>query len=374
MGKRELVLIALFLVAGVVVYQVTAPPPPPGSDLSVGGIFQRIRREMQGARETASGESRKTVSVAPGATLVRITLPRPNDLTITGADRDDISIEMRSVARGFTQAEAKAAADAAMVKAETTGDAIALTGAWEDHRGPAGYVTQAAITITLPRRLALRLQPHTGLLSVTNVTSIDVVSSRGETHVTGTVGDVQLGHVGGTLEVSGGASLKLTARNSRGEISKLTGTVRIEATGSRLKLSDLRGRVDLESHNSDLTFADANALKAPLRYNGVGGSLRIEGLRTEARIDGRNTDLDVRLAAPAPVTIYNLGAIVVTAPPGGYTLDATTSEGRISIDESGITPSEGPEARAAGKVRGGGPVLTLRATRGRIEIRKGDGK
>src|SRR5215471_5946985 len=162
MGKRELVLIVAFFVAGVVVYQVTAPPPPPGTDVSVGGIFQRIRRQMQGARETYSGPSRQTIPVAPAAALVRISLPRMSELTITGADRDDVAIEMTTSSRGYTQADAKAAADAATIKSDWNGDTLALTGTWEDHRGPAGYVTQAAITILVPRRLAISLLPHLG--------------------------------------------------------------------------------------------------------------------------------------------------------------------------------------------------------------------
>ena len=54
MGKRELVLIALFAALGVGVYQLTAPPAPAGSDLSVGGIFQRMRRSVQDSRLGAS--------------------------------------------------------------------------------------------------------------------------------------------------------------------------------------------------------------------------------------------------------------------------------------------------------------------------------
>src|SRR5436190_13555084 len=146
MGKRELVLIALFLVAGVVVYQVTAPPAPPGSDLSVGGIFERAKRQMRGARESASGESRQTVAVSAAATIVRISLPRPCDVTIIGADRDDIAIVVHTTARGYTQAEAKAAADAASVKAGVAGEAVSLTGVWEDRRSPSGYIVQSAIS------------------------------------------------------------------------------------------------------------------------------------------------------------------------------------------------------------------------------------
>jgi hypothetical protein len=80
----------------------------------------------------------------------------------------------------------------------------------------------------------------------------------------------------------------------------------------------------------------------------------------------------VSLAAAAPVTIYNLGAIVVTGPPGGYTIDAVATEGRITSEDASITatPSEGPDARVSAKIRGGGPTLNLRSTRGRIELRR----
>ena len=185
-----------------------------------------------------------------------------------------------------------------------------------------------------------------------------------------TAGDVQLTHIGGALEVIGASSLTLTARNSKGEVSKITGATRLDATGGRLSLGELAGTLDVEARNADLVFEHAGGLKPAFRVNAIGGSLRIDGLRTEGRIDGRNTDIDVKLDAAAPVTIYNLGAIVVTAPPNGYTLDASTTEGRVTVEDSGITPSEGPDSHAAGKVRGGGPTLTLRATRGRIDVRK----
>jgi hypothetical protein len=376
MGKRELVLIALFAVLGIVVYQFTAPPSPPGSDVSVGGLFQRMRRSVQGPRESATGELHRTVPVDGAIQTVRINVPRPSDLTITGADRNDIAIDIRTTARGFSQAEAKAAADGATVAQASAGDTMTLTSTWEDRRGPAGFVTQAAVTIAVPRRLHVSLLAHIGLLGVKDVASVDVASSRGETHVTGTIGDVRLQQIGSTIEIAGGASLKLTTRNGHGEISDITGNASIEATGARLRLTALSGALDIESRNSDITVEKIERVKPPLRFNGTGGALRIDGLRTEARIDGHNSDIDVRLAAAAPVTIYNVGAIAVTAPPDGYTLDAVATEGRITTDESNIvaTPSDGPDARVNVKIRGGGPTLTLRATRGRIDVSGAAGK
>jgi len=250
---------------------------------------------------------------------------------------------------------------------------VVASGEWDSgrRRGGDSFINQAVISLTVPRRLAINIQPHIGLLNVSNVAKLEVASSRGETHIVGTAGDVQVTHISGALEITGGAALKLTARNSRGEISGIAGNVRLEATSSRLKLNGLSGQLDVETRNTELALEKSPALKTGSRFNVQGGELRIDGLRTETRIDAKNTDVNVKIDAAAPITIYNVGAIVVTAPPGGYTLDAVATEGRITSDDSRITATtgDGPDARASAKIRGGGPPLTLRATRGRIEVR-----
>jgi hypothetical protein len=378
MGKRELVLIALFVVAGIVIFQVTAPPAPAGSDVSVGGIFQRMRRTIQGSREQASADRTQTYPVEGDVKLLRVNLPRPCNLTITGGDGNDIGVELHVVARGFSQAEAKAAAEGAAVKIERAGDAMVAPSIWNMSRSKSGdaFLNQVTIALTVPRRMAVRLEPHFGTLTVAGIASLEVMSSRGDTRVTGVPGDIVLTHVAGALEVQGGATLKLTSRNGRGEVSRIAGATRLDLTGAHLKVSEVAGPLEVESRNSELTVDKIAGLKPTLRYNGQGGELRIEGLHVESRIDGRNTDIDVRLDGAAPVTIYNLGAISVTAPPGGYTLDAVAAEGRIESEDSGITATPGsePDARAQAKIRGGGPTLTLRSTRGRIELRKPAGK
>jgi hypothetical protein len=172
------------------------------------------------------------------------------------------------------------------------------------------------------------------------------------------------------------SALKLTTRSSRGTVKEIAGPVTIDATGGNLALTGLRGPVEIEGRNTDFTL-DADArLEPELRINLTGGHLRVGGLKVAARIDGRNSEINVALDAPAPVTIYNVGAITVTAPPGGYDLDASATDGRITSEDGSITatPSDGSDARASAKIRGGGPPLTLRATRGTIEVLKPAGK
>jgi hypothetical protein len=375
MGKRELVLIAVFVVLGFVVYQLTAPPPLPGSDeISFGRIFRNMKRGVQGSRETATAESKQTVAIAASLRELRINITRQGELTVTGEDRADIAAEMRITARGFDQGEANAAANAHKLKIEPVGDSLVVSLDSSATRGlPRNTgISQMAVVLKVPKRLTLRIEPHVGRMILSDLAGAEVMGSRGETRITGFTGRVAVTHSAGQLEIDGLPSLKLNARNSRATIKGVTGPATIDSIGGEVAISNLLGTLEIEARNTDLKLDDLKGLKPPLRINASGGEIRVNGLRTEARLDGRNSVIDATLAAPAPVTIYNLGEIRVTAPPGGYALDAMATEGRITMEDGDVKPSEGSDPRAQGPVRGGGPTLTIRSTRGSITVRKPD--
>jgi hypothetical protein len=365
MGKRELLLIALFAAVGVVVYQVTAPPPAPGSQgFSIARMMQSLRRGVQGNRASAQVEKTHIELIDQDVQELRFVLGGI-DLTVTGEDRPDAEIQMRVTSNGFDEAEAKRLADVTALSVTRTGSQLRI-GITYPHAG----IQRAKLMLRVPQRLRMRLEPANGRLDVSNLSGVEIMSMRGDTSIKSIHGPVTMDYRGGALAIDGAASVKLTTRGDA-KVQHVTGTLVARTLGGDLTLLDITGPADIETRNTDLRLEQIDALKGPLRVDATNGSLKILGLRTEARIDGRDTDLDIACDAPAPVTIYSTAQdIHITPPPGSYTLDAVATDGHISISDGTLKPTASEtEQRAAGPIRGGGPTLTLRATRADINVR-----
>ena len=389
MGKRELLLIVVFVILGVVLYEATGPSRAPGA--SFGGIIQNFKRHIQGNRASAEAHSTATTPVGAGVRELRVTLGQ-SEVTIAGEDRNDISADLTVTARGFDDAEARQAADTYKVAFDNVPEAIVMSlgGSRSSLPGPAGLPgppgppgatrerrlenrspARVMLTLKVPRRLRVRLEPFGGRLNIDGVAAVDAMGSRGEVKIANVAERVSLTHGAGQLTLDHIGALKLNARNSRGSIRHVEGLVAIESVAGELTISDVTGPIDIQSRGTDYRLEKLAALQPPLKIDATSGRLRIDDLKTEARIDGRNTDLDIALAQAAPVTIYSTGEdINVTAPPGGYTIDAIATEGRVSLNDGNLTPSGGEnEQQAKGAVRGGGPTITLRATRASVNLR-----
>lgn len=367
MGKRELVLLAIFAVLGVALYHVTAPPPPPGSEgFSVARLIRNVRRHINGSRETASAHSQ--VSLDAGAVReLRINIMRGSALTITGENRTDIAADFQVTARGYDRPEAQAGADASHVKIEKAGDTALVS--LDMPRNT--FIPDVTLNLKVPKRLSVRMDAHFGRLVVNDVAALEVAGSRGETHIARIAGRLSLTQSVGDLEIVDAGALRLNARNSRGTVRGIHGAVSIQAIGGELTLIDVAGPVDIDARNTDVQMEKLAALKPPLRVQATNGRLRISDLRTEARLDVTGTEVDVALDAAAPLTIYGAReTVTVTPPPGGYALDATANEGRLTVEDGNLKPTESDgEQHAEGAVRGGGPPITLRTTRADIVVR-----
>jgi hypothetical protein len=374
MGKRELLLIVVFVAVGVIVYSFTAPPPGPNErSLSLSHFINEIRREVRGD----PGKAEITTTTAyPLDTETTEIVVRDNfsQVQIVGEQRTDIEATVRVTSNGYDDEEAKRLAGETKLKTDRPGGAISFS-----PDAPERGVQRLYLTMKVPSRLHVRVETPSSRIGITNVPSLDITSGRTETTVKQVTGRANVVQRGGKLVIEDVEALKLNARGAETTLRNIRGDASITVISGDMRAEGLSGPIDLEVQNAEVRVDRPEKSKGPLRVNAVGGQVTLNGLRSEARIDARNAEIAVVMGAPAPVVIYTTGdeAIDVTLPTGGYVLDAVATEGRISEDvvrELGLAVTTGSDAakeqRVSGSVKGGGPTITIRTTGGNIRLAK----
>ena len=380
MGKRELVIAVLFIVTGFVVYQVTAPPADPSSSgFSLRRMADEIRREIRGQRETAETTFTATRPVAPTVSEVRLVFPI-GTVTIIGEDRGDISAEMHVRSTGYDAAEAERLAKASVLEFDAAGELMIITAKF-----PVEGRQTPTLTLRIPSRLGVRMDDKGSALEISDVASVLIGSGRARTTVQRVAGEVTLTQRGSQLTVTDVGSLKLTTMSGTdARVAQVRGDSTFSLQTGELIAEDLAGSVEVESRSAELQFDKLQKVTG-VRINANLGEIVMIGLAADTRIDGRRTEIRIEHAGGAPLAVYNDGeTIELTVPPGGFTMDARAAGGRISVDQAltdaGLvskggttetTESDAPteETHVTGTVRGGGPPITLRATRGDIVLR-----
>ena len=380
MGKRELLLVAVFVVMGFVVYQVTSPPADPNRPgWSFRGLMDQVRREVRGNQSRA--ELTKTQTIPAPATLREIRIVNfPTSVAIVGEDRADIEAVLKVTSRAFDDAEAKATAEATKLLMDPAGELLTLTMNYPEP----GQQT-AVLSLKIPKRFKLRVDEKGGTLVVTDIAALTLGPSRGQTTITNIAGPVQLAsHRGSTLVITNVGALKLNTINAETRISGVRGPATMNFQAGDITGEGFEGTIELESRNAELVFQKLEKATGPLRFSNTGGQITVRGLAAETRIDGRRTEIRVEQASAAPLAVYNEGETTeVTLAAGGFDIDALSVIGRITLDDAlqkgGLTVATTKtaenngggreESRVAGKVKGGGSQVTLRATRGDITLR-----
>jgi putative adhesin len=367
MGKRELLLVAAFVIVGGLVYQFSAPPPAPGErSFSLSQLTESLRRSVRGNRAAAELTSSSAHPVDAGISELRLSL-RSSEISVVGEDRADIAAELRIHSTGYDEAEAQQLAKETMLKVDRAGPRLVMGIDYPEN----GRQT-VRFFLKVPARLQLTIDAGSGKLEVTGVNSVTMANQRGDAEITKIAGRVSGTHRGGTLTVLDAGSIKITTVGSDLRVEQIRGDAMFGMRAGELKGSDIVGPIDIDSTSTDVALEKLDKATGMLRINAAAGSLSLKGLRGEGRIDVRNTDVDVTIERAAPLAIYSEGNqdVEVTPPAGGYQLDAAASDGHITLPPGTLqVATTGPQQRATGPIRGGGPTITIRTTKGDITVR-----
>jgi hypothetical protein len=380
MGKRELLLAAVFLVLGFVVYQVTAPPGDPSKPgFSFSRILNNVRREVRGQREFAEDTKLTRIPVPGTVREIRLDELLSTGVTVIGEDREDIEAEFHVRSNGYDQAEAKQLVGETNLKSDEAGALLILA---TKYPGPGRQTGR--LTLKIPSRLGVRTDGKSGVMKISKVDSIAIGTARGNTELSDIKGHVAVTQRGSQITVQNVGSVRLQSFSAEVKLSNVRGDTTLNVQGGEFAAEQLHGALEVESRNSEMRFERLEKLRGPVRVNASLGEILVAGLAVEARIDGRETQIRVEPAVPVTLGIYNTEEDVdIVLPPGGMRLDLMATEGDVEFPDSlkeqrlTVTPPPGDaappigraEKRVTGDLFGGGPVVTVRVTRGEIILK-----
>jgi hypothetical protein len=365
MGKRELLLIGVFLVLGMGVYQMTAPPPKPGQEgFSFGRLFSHIRAEIQGedARAPVDRKAQRAVS----ASVTRLTLPEFRGmLTLVGEDREDVDVELHGVMAGLDDKVAKSRADATQLTLEPGDDEITIKISRPEETP---RMRNAELRLRVPARLAVTLE-YRGEADLRGVAEVKFQAARGRTNIRD-VGAIRGEYVNGELEVLGAGEIDLKTQRTQVRIDGVKRTLALEAEHGEVRIQRIAGAMKLDL---DRVECEVDAVKGETKVRMEHGNLTMRGINAAAEINGEGTGLELIMASAVPLSAATIGdQLMVELPKGGVTLDAVVQHGRLLLPDRTLEVKEGDdEQRSGAKIRGGGPTVRLRNEHSDIKVRDG---
>jgi len=365
MGKRELLLIAGFIVLGALAYQFTAPAARPGeSRFSLSNIFNNVRREMRGNPASVTITRSDALPVTDAISEVRISGVN-GKLEVRGEARTDIAYELQIESNGPDDATARSLAERVTLRRDDLGSSLALRLIF-----PREARQRAGMVIRVPARLAVRLDG--GSATVSQVGAVHLEGVVGDA----TVSDIERGvtgtHRNGELKLTNAASASLTLVSSNATISGVRGTITLNARNGECTIEDPKGAIEIDENNQEVTIRRP---AASVRVTGSSGRITIERPRAEVRVDARRAEVEVTLDAAVPVTALTTDdtlRLLLDGPPS-VVVDAVATEGgtvQARDFELDATVSESEQHLAHAFGAPGGARVSLRNQHGEIVIRK----
>ena len=365
MGKREFLIIAAFVLIGIVAYQFTAPAPKDGEGFSIGKIFSGIKRELSENSASATVSKSGTIALRPEVTSLRISTERSVPVTVIGEARTDIAYEMPVESTGPDEASARNYAEQSTLLEDDLGAVLGIR-----TKFPREGTQTARLTLRVPERMAVRVE-GTSRVQVSQVAGVDLRNIAGETSISN-VPAVTGSHRAGDLTVTGAAKVDLTLSASRAKIRAVTDSIQLNARNGECAIANSSGALAVTMSNVELTVDHHE--KGTIKIGGDGGRATISTLVSPLSIDARRmlVDLKVDTEAAGDITVITTEEPVrlTLAGDASLAIDAvTTDAGAIKVTDFEFSPVvKERESRLTATLGRGGARAVIRNASGDIVI------
>jgi hypothetical protein len=322
MGKRELLIIAVFVAAGAVAYQLTAPAKPGGSGgFSFSTVFNNVRREIRANRAVGSVTSQGTIGDVGALADVRVS--GVAEVAITGEARPDVGYELTVESSGEDAAAARISAGRTTLAQDRVGPSLIL------RVSPVRGTRQTAhLTLRVPARLTAHVEGAPGGTRVTaeGVAALELDAVVGDSTARRVAGAISGSHRNGSLRIAEAGSVNLTLVSSKATLDQVAGPIALTARNGGVEIRGSRGRIELEVTNEDTVIVEPHGT---VRVGGSGGRVRVTAPQAVTSLDMRRAAITVTVSHAVALTAITTDApmqILLDGPPP-IAIDAMASEG-----------------------------------------------
>ncbi len=362
MGKRELLLLVVFVVLGVGVYQVTAPAATTESKgFSISRMFQFAKAHLQGrqARRTVT----RTATLTPAAGVETLVIGEIRGaIVVEGTDKPDIEVRLEASLSGIDEEDLAAQDKVLALEVVNEGANAAVNLEFEHH----GNRPRHEMRISVPRHLKVQLTGR-ATAEVRGVAGLHLESFGGELEVEDLAGPVT------------GDTERLQANFAPGAVLQFSsheGRIRADAP-REVRLTCERTTVEVVDPTGPVTFTedycrmDVRRSGGPIKITGEGGTVELRQITHPLTIQAERLTVSAELETAVPTTIQvEEDNVEVTLPrDGGIDLEAVTTDGDLRApSEFTVTAREnGSTLKQA--LNGGGVPVTLEIKRGWLRLR-----
>jgi len=362
MGKRELLLLVVFVVLGVGVYQVSAPAAPadaPGFSLS--RLLQMAKAHFHGPQVRRAVTREATLAIPEDVETLDLGDIR-GSVVVEGTDRADVSVRLEAMLGGMDDADVDQQEKAVQLEMKSDGTTATLS----LHTRQEGPRPRYDVRVAMPKRLKLRLAGR-GNAEVSGIAGLELDEYRGELTTEAIAGPIVGNIRDARAEFGAGATLDLDTRNAR---VRAEGAAKVDLRSDRgsVDIVDPKGAVAIKT---DFCRMDIRGTGGPVTITGEGGTIELRDVAHPLSIEADRLTVSAELAIPVATTIVvRDDTVEVTLPrEGGVQLEASIEDGALRVPgDLQTTKNERTESVSAA-IAGGGPVVKLVVKEGELRIR-----
>jgi hypothetical protein len=190
-------------------------------------------------------------------------------------------------------------------------------------------------------------------------------------------GSIDIGDVGGTVDASTGSG-SITVGRVAGAVVAGTGSGSITITGAgslkartgsgSIRASAVAGAASASSGSGSVHVAQSG--KGDVDISSSSGEVVVSGVNGAARVSASSGSIEVEGRPAGPWDVHSSsGGVMLRIPADAqFDLDARVSSGRIQTTHPVTMTGTIDKQRLQGKVRGGGPLVSIRTSSGGIRI------